>query len=501
MSRPEKFSLREWARAASVGCSGQPEASALAALQAGDLTAFSDALGERDGELGATVWLNKGWGPGQTPLLETAVLTPDRARYVEVLVAAGARADLVGGASGLAPLHLVARAGDPASLAVLLTDPGADANVRAADRRGGWGPLHFAAQGSSPGHRACLQLLLGTEEVQVDLRDIGAVQTPLALAVEAGQQASVRLLLEQGADPDLKCGRKTVREYMRESMPGLDPGAVTVLKRKEVMEDLEDKLLSLVKETSRHDTSYLAKLGAFRCLARCVREGGEDRQLGEVLALAAEKGLEQHVALLLRRGAGPNSREQPLLEAACRGHHGVIGVLLADPRTDLAVLKVNTGETVLHMVLKMEQDGVAAGDYEACLAELLQGETRQRAMAAIVNKKDSLGNTALHYATQRWPEQAVTALLELGANIGIKNIWREIPISRIRPETMEKFLDTHCLQSEGDIMQKVGCQQFSPLFTFPFLRTSASGSATPSSPRTERRCRSTSARGKEAGPD
>ena len=70
-------------------------------------------------------------------------------------------------------------------------------------------------------------------------------------------------------------------------------------------------------------------------------------------------------------------------------------------------------------------------------------------------RRDSLDNTALHYATQRWPEEAVTALLELGANIGIKNYLREIPISRIRPQTMEDFLDSHCLRTEGDVMHQV----------------------------------------------
>ena len=70
-------------------------------------------------------------------------------------------------------------------------------------------------------------------------------------------------------------------------------------------------------------------------------------------------------------------------------------------------------------------------------------------------RRDSLDNTALHYATQRWPEEAVTALLELGANIGIKNYLREIPISRIQPQTMEDFLDSHCLRTEGDVMHQV----------------------------------------------
>ena len=56
-----------------------------------------------------------------------------------------------------------------------------------------------------------------------------------------------------------------------------------------------------------------------------------------------------------------------------------------------------------------------------------------------------MGNTALHLATQSWPESVVKSLLELGANIGIKNKLREVPIERISPETMEDFLNNVCM--------------------------------------------------------
>ena len=39
------------------------------------------------------------------------------------------------------------------------------------------------------------------------------------------------------------------------------------------------------------------------------------------------------------------------------------------------------------------------------------------------------------------------SLLEHGANIGMKNKWNDVPIKSINPETMESFLDEHCLTS------------------------------------------------------
>ena len=461
----EKFNLRQWARTASSGCGAMSE-SALQLVLNNQLTALSDLLTDREVEQGPATWLNKGTSVGETPLLETAIKTADRSHFVPVLLEAGARADVVGGASGMSALHLAAEAGDPKLLEVLLTDAGADINVRAADRKGGWGPLHFAAQGEGAGHLACLELLAQRDEVEVDMRDIRAVQTPLALAALAGNEAAVRLLLRYGADPDLKSGRKTVREYLTDTLPHLNPSSVIVVRRKQVMQDLEARLMELVRETKKGAHSYQSDLGAFRSLVRCVKEGGEDRELGEVLALAAEKGLEEHVALLLRRGAGPNSAQQPLLEAAVHGHHGVLAALLADPRTDLGIVRAHTEETVLHHVLKMEEKGVPDANYHACLALLLRGESR-KTMAKLVNKRDSLGNTALHYATQRWPEEAVTELLELGANIGVKNhpaLGAELPISRIKPETMEAFLDT-CVVAERDVMH----EDFSLQFSYSFL--------------------------------
>merc|ERR1719474_2309265 len=110
-------------------------------------------------------------------------------------------------------------------------------------------------------------------------------------------------------------------------------------------------------------------------------------------------------------------------------------------------------------------------DYNACFKVIIENSKSEvmKQISSIVNKKDDLGNTALHYATQKWPDYAVRQLLELGANIGIKNYWKEIPISKIRPQTMEEFLDEYCLTYEGDIMH----ENFSLTFQYQFLAPDA----------------------------
>ena len=90
-------------------------------------------------------------------------------------------------------------------------------------------------------------------------------------------------------------------------------------------------------------------------------------------------------------------------------------------------------------------------NYEDALNLLLESTDAKNKLKEIINLKDSLGNTALHYATQFWPQTVVRELLELGANIGLKNIYGEVPINRILPETMEEFLNDFCLTSKGSV--------------------------------------------------
>ena len=62
-------------------------------------------------------------------------------------------------------------------------------------------------------------------------------------------------------------------------------------------------------------------------------------------------------------------------------------------------------------------------DYTKSLHEVLQWH----GVKGLVNRRDDQDNTALHYATQMWDLATVRQLLELRANIGLKNHWEENP--------------------------------------------------------------------------
>ena len=196
---------------------------------------------------------------------------------------------------------------------------------------------------------------------------------------------------------------------------------------------------------------------------------------------AASYGLPDFLACLLNHGASPcavlkDNTDAPVLLAAYGGHADVLRILLEHkrnvkngaPAVDLTVSDPHTGETALHMVLQMPQRSAGPAreqGYKESLDLLLNSSLLESELERCINKRDILGNTPLHYATQAWPQAAVRLLLERGANIGLKNKMDETPIERIPPETMEDFLDNFCLTSKNEIHQK----DFQLNFKYHFL--------------------------------
>ena len=80
--------------------------------------------------------------------------------------------------------------------------------------------------------------------------------------------------------------------------------------------------------------------------------------------------------------------------------------------------------------------------------------------------QDRQGNSALHYATMFWPEDIVSRLLKLGANVGLTNLQGEPPILNILPSTMENFLDTVALSSNK---RNPSNENFAINFDYSFL--------------------------------
>lgn len=448
-----------------------------------------------DYPLAADHWLNASLGreAGFRTLLQVAI-EEGTLDSVQLLVQAGARADLYNDDLGLATVHVACQMNRLDMLRVLLGEPKncGDLNAR---MRNGQTCLHIAAEHNS---LEFLVFLLESGKLDtVDPEELRGRQTPLYLAVKNKHEKSIRILLEHGASLLNTVENITIRDHLKNSLPHCDPDLISVrVKPKESTE--QDLLYSLAKILDKAQLARVRKNGGltseeslvhFRTLVQALV--GRNRQLinsfsagrSTLLQKACDLDLHDFVQVLLEYGADPNTTleentARPVMIAAYNGSWQVVEVLLNHraqavdgvPSVQLDIQDRATKETILHHILKRPRrsEGVRFEEgYQRCLQLLLSSPDKsvQQEIDRTINRRDSEGNTPLHCAILQWSQATVRELLERGANIGVKNRWEETPIARILPETMEAFLDEFCLTSKNEVQH----ENFQLRFRYAFL--------------------------------
>ncbi len=435
---------------------------ALDCLKSRNLTVLADLVNEGGGDAEDTAsyplpdghWINKTFDEEDGMTLLMMAISQGLHDYAEVLLQAGASARLYSSDFDSAPIHLAATKGDLRSLKLLFRDQRNMADVNATVQENGWSALHFCAK---HGHDDCIKFLLGQHGVDVNLRAGGGRQTPLYLAAKARNKTAVRALLENGANMDVVCFGKAVREHIKSSLPEFDPDAVKVLRElgsasdRGALQRMID-ILSFDKKVAARYTEEFKKL-----LVEVDHDVLSTHSLGgyTMLQILTDKGLHELMEWLLETGkvdphiTTDTARLPPLLISADRGDVKAMKLLI-EHGAPLTAVDERTQENVLHFILK-NGDAEDAHGHAKCLEHLLTDEKLKPPVQKLINKRDNTLNSALHYATRLWPQDIVRKLLEAGANIGLKNHWNEVPISRIQPETMEEFLNDHCIQSQGEV--------------------------------------------------
>lgn len=190
---------------------------AVPQAQAGSFEDFFTAVHRNHG-VEVQSWLRRGVDPNTVdakgrPALVLAVQLESWQVVAELLKARGLRVNATN-AHGETALMLAAIKGH-VELARQLIAAEADVN------KTGWTPLHYAASGTSEHQVAMVQLLL-EHHAYIDAASPNG-STPLMLAAQYGSQAMVELLLNAGADVQLRnqlgltavdFARRSDRDYM-----------------------------------------------------------------------------------------------------------------------------------------------------------------------------------------------------------------------------------------------------------------------------------------------
>ncbi|TRY61746.1 hypothetical protein TCAL_09528 [Tigriopus californicus] len=495
-----KGALVDYCRTTS--CFGDLKVNALACLNTQDENQFRNILAEEcpmddgNGEwakglfpLPEDHWINQPYGEEQSfkTLLHLAIERSEF-RFIEALLSAGARADQHNELLGLSPIHVAIGTGNLGLVKTLVgymdKKPRINRAKLMAYNRAGQTALHLAASG---GRNDILTYLVEHPDVtNVDPRDLTGGQTPLYLAAKNGHAKSAELLIAHGAQLSLKICGKTVEDVIKEKMPYFDPLRVDVIRKPCIPMDIGDHLNTILDQAQMNLMKKLSNSCSVLEFMIFIQQLNPE-ELNQVNACgmtlfqkACDYGLHEHVQAMLDHGMNPKEvcpecSTAPVLLAAANGCHEVIQVLKghkvegkSDVTTNFSVLETTSGESVLTWVLKKPKQLIGTTfSYEKCFNILMEdgGPNFNAEITRIINHKDSLQNTPLHYGAQLWNQNVVRQLLERGANVGIRNIWEETPIALIMPETMESFLDDYCLRSKNEVTH----DDFSIEFNYSFL--------------------------------
>ncbi len=408
---------------------------------------------------------------------------------------------------GTTPLLSAAASGSADVLKALL-DYGADVNIPNNDQET---PVWAA---TANGYGDFVRFLLENDRsdaiVDVNVPDAIQQQTPLHLAAGRGDIYLAKLLLEHGAEKDVRdasgCtalfvaadkGRARMVPFLLDR--GISINAVNQLGETALFVAAADGHVPVTQELlKRGADTEIADIHGWTPLMSAAQEGhiailsrllqasarvDAASNIGETsLMIAAAEGYQNAAALLIENGAdidtARNDGKTALHMAAMDGHTGVINILLAAAEAEFATSLIDTsnlapiisplhlttdtfGEAALHLATRLRQISVMKQllEYDASFREKRMPVSIYGQLVAVPNK---LGWTALHLAVDRAHQGAVRLLLEHSANVNASDKFGNTPV-HLAARGVDHRILLELLSVDGAAIETLNADVRSPL--------------------------------------
>lgn len=355
---------------------------------------------------------------GHKTILHLALEEDDGQPYVAELLRAGASADFYNPKLGCAPIHVAAISGMPIMVEMLLTDTTNRADINRPNRDG----------------LTAFHILL------TKLIDLAALENK-AMELRGPKPMS---------DDELEFNLAELMDCLH-----------MLAAQRDLNLDFDNGVSGLKNHKNNITIKKVANMTPLQIL--CSFQTWNAKVISDNL----HKKLENLVAALLSRGIDPNSTGAKnalpgevsgstpgVLLAANRGYYRVVEVFKMYFNTNFLV-ENKFKQTILHILLKagyynkIVVHGDESGQIYYRTVEALMSDNNlviQQEMRSIINRQDSYGNTALHYAKQ-YPDQSMAKfLLRNGAKIDVN----PQKVVNVNPRTLEEYFYESCFTTEGD---------------------------------------------------
>jgi ankyrin repeat protein/tRNA A-37 threonylcarbamoyl transferase component Bud32 len=290
-----------------------------------------------------------------------------------------------------------------------LLSKGADINAANPD---GTTALMQAAEGSAylPNNVPALTMLL-EKHPNIEAQDARG-RTALYLAVAAGKEDAVRLLVEHKADPNKKVGDGST-PVLAAVMYGRVPTLKMLLDNGGDL-TIADNQGATALMIASEGTAYLPNNGPLVeiLLAKGAQTETQDSRGRTALDRAASEGKLDAVRLLLEKKANPNQKNStgatPLLDAVTYGKIAVVQFLL-EHGADAALADAQANTPLM-----------VAAEGNAYMPNNAPMTTALLATGVKVDEQDTRGRTAFFRAAEEGKEDAMRLLLEKKTNPNLK---------------------------------------------------------------------------------